>query len=88
VPGGRVQKDTCSGTLTLSAKVKGRTRRIGGAKFSFAAGKKRAVRVRLSKAAAKAIRRKGKLNALAATSARDGRGGDPVRRSRTVTLKR
>jgi hypothetical protein len=86
-----VVKDTCSGTLTLTAKVKKngkkRTLKLGKKAFTIAAGTTKTVKVKISKKGAKLVARKGKLKAKAKASATDARGGKPVVKTGKVTLK-
>jgi Ca2+-binding RTX toxin-like protein len=68
---------TCSGTLRLTRKVKGKTVVLGRARYSIAAGKSRVVKVRVSKATVRRIGRRGlKVTATAGPS------------KRTINLKR
>jgi CSLREA domain-containing protein len=90
-PAAAFTKDTCSGTLTLRAKLgqgkKARTQRIARKTFRLAAGKSATLTVTVSKGAAATAKSKKKLKAGATTSATDARGGTLIVKAVTLTLK-
>jgi hypothetical protein len=63
----------CTGTLKLTAKLRKRVT-IGSKRFTIRAGATRPVNVRLTKTARAALRKNGRLNALASAAAKDARG--------------
>jgi hypothetical protein len=73
----------CLGKLTLT---KGK-RKLGSRSFSIAAGRTARVRVKLSKAARRTLKRKHRLKAIATARAHDSRGGGNRRKSARVTLR-
>jgi hypothetical protein len=65
---------SCTGKLTLSAKIAKKRRAIGSAPFTIAAGKAAKVRIKLSAKARKALKKARKLKVTAAAPARDANG--------------
>jgi hypothetical protein len=74
---------SCQGTLTLTAAG---TERFGRAHFKIASSKAGAVPVKLSRAALRALRRHGKLRALATTVAHDAAGTPKTNTSRLTLV--
>ena len=62
--------------------------KLGSARFTIPAGQTKTVKVKLSKKALRALRKRGKLKASARALATDARGGTPVATRRKVTLKK
>jgi hypothetical protein len=65
---------TCAGTLTLTAKLRKKRVKIGSRRFDIAAGNTGRVAVKLSKGSRAALRKKGRLTALATGTAHDASG--------------
>jgi hypothetical protein len=78
---------SCAGKLSLSAKLKGKRRKLGRASFTVHAGRTARVTVKVKKKALKVLVGKRKLKANAVAVATDARGGTPVKTTRTVALK-
>lgn len=87
-----LQKDSCAGTLTLTASPRAanasrkRMLKVGKAKFRIKAGKHKTIKVKLSKKARAALAAKGKLKVKAITVAKDSAGNRTTVR-KTITLK-
>jgi hypothetical protein len=75
----------CTGRLKLR-RVSGKPKSLGSAKFNIAAGRRKAVVVKLSSAAMKRLRKAGHLKARGIASARDAAGHPRTTRAK-LTLK-
>jgi hypothetical protein len=78
--------ENCKGTLSLTAKVKRKTLKLGKKKFNIAPGKTKSVLVKISKKGRKLIKRKRKLKASATAKAKASAGKTKTAK-RKVTLK-
>lgn len=77
------QSGTCRGRIVLRRRLGGRVRRLGSAPYSVARGQAKTVRVRLSRAALRAIRRRGRLRVTLIVTVDGGQT-----RRRSVLLRR
>ena len=65
----------CKGKLSLTAKVKKKTVKLGKASFSIAPGKTKTVRIKLSKSKRRLLARSKRLKGSLSAAATDNRGG-------------
>ena len=76
----------CRGTVTLAARIAGRTRTVGAARVAARPGHKATVRVHLARKARTVVRRRHRLAVVATVRAKDAGGRTGVTR-RALTVK-
>ena len=77
----------CKGKLSLTAKIKRKTVRLGRASFSIAPGKTKTVRIKLSKSKRRLLARSKRLKGSLSAAATDGRGGKAKTTKRKLSVK-
>ena len=77
----------CKGRLSLTAKVKRKTVKLGRASFSIAPGKTKTVRIKLSRSKRRLLTRSKRLKGSLSASATDNRGGKAKTTKRKLSVK-